>query len=217
MKENNCILQKNLQNAKNRAVKNLENKGFWFGTIFANKKVQNLKQEVQNMRRKGFTLIELLIVIAIIAILAAIAIPQFAKYRIRAYNGAAESDLRNARTTFESLFADWQRYPNEVNKLTGTITLTVPLPSREPFSDTFNTSTNVYFASATNTGGLAPNSSYTMVTHHLQGDTEYGADSDVQGIYYQKNGGFIGNDLPVAPPASNPQQDDFAGGSWILQ
>jgi len=47
MKENNCILQKNLQNAKSRSAKNLENKGFCFGTIFAGKKVQNLKQEVQ--------------------------------------------------------------------------------------------------------------------------------------------------------------------------
>jgi type IV pilus assembly protein PilA len=61
---------------------------------------------------KGFTLIELLIVVAIIGILAAIAIPQFAAYRAKAYNSAAESDLRNFKTTMESVFADNQTYPN---------------------------------------------------------------------------------------------------------
>ena len=59
---------------------------------------------------KGFTLIELLIVVAIIAILAAIAIPQFSSYRIRGYNSAATADLRNARTAEEAFFSDWQVY-----------------------------------------------------------------------------------------------------------
>jgi len=62
--------------------------------------------------RKGFTLIELLIVVAIIGILAAIAIPQFSAYRAKAYNAAAQSDLKNAKTNLESYFADNQMYPN---------------------------------------------------------------------------------------------------------
>jgi type IV pilus assembly protein PilA len=61
--------------------------------------------------RKGFTLIELLIVVAIIGILAAIAIPQFSAYRAKAYNSAATSDLKNTKTSLESYFADNQNYP----------------------------------------------------------------------------------------------------------
>ena len=60
---------------------------------------------------KGFTLIELLIVVAIIGILAAIAIPQFATYRAKAYNSAAQSDLRNLKTQMESAYGDNQAYP----------------------------------------------------------------------------------------------------------
>jgi type IV pilus assembly protein PilA len=61
--------------------------------------------------RKGFTLIELLIVVAIIGILAAVAIPQFASYRVKGFNSNTTSDIRNFRTALESFYADNQSYP----------------------------------------------------------------------------------------------------------
>ena len=76
--------------------------------------------KLTNNNEKGFTLIELMIVIAIIGILAAIAIPQFSAYRTRSFNSAAQADLRNAATAQEAYYVDNQEYTATEATLTGT-------------------------------------------------------------------------------------------------
>jgi len=66
----------------------------------------------RTMGQRGFTLIELLIVVAIIGILAAIAIPQFAAYRQKAYNTAAQADLKNIRIMVEAFYGENYHYPH---------------------------------------------------------------------------------------------------------
>lgn len=78
---------------------------------------------MKNRNTKGFTLIELIIIIAIIGVLAAIAIPQFSNYRSRAFDTAAIADLRNAMTAQEAYYVDWEKYTDSELVLIGSYNL----------------------------------------------------------------------------------------------
>jgi type IV pilus assembly protein PilA len=95
--------------------------------------------------RKGFTLIELLIVVVIIGILAAIAIPKFANTKQQAYLATLKEDLRNLVTAEEAYFSDFTTY-------TGTLTTTQYNPSAGvTYSVSAATGTG-WAATATHTG-----------------------------------------------------------------
>lgn len=65
-------------------------------------------------RKRGFTLIELMIVVAIIGILAAIAIPNFLRFQLRSKTGEARTNLAGIRTAEESYFAEYGQYVAQV-------------------------------------------------------------------------------------------------------
>ncbi len=62
-------------------------------------------------KNKGFTLIELLIVVSVIGVLAAIAVPIFSGYRQKSCNAMAVSDLRSSKIMLEAYYSDNKYYP----------------------------------------------------------------------------------------------------------
>ena len=68
-------------------------------------------------KQVGFTLIELLVAIAVISLLAAIAISHYQSYRVRAYDTAAKSDLKNAISALENYYLDNDIYPANYSDL----------------------------------------------------------------------------------------------------
>ncbi len=101
---------------------------------------------------EGFTLIELMIVIAIIGILAAIAIPQFDAYRKKGYNSGAVWDVKNAAAAQEAYYVDYQTYADGSGPLSG-----------YGLSSTHEVTLNI-------SGG---DDSYTLVSYHGRGDKTY--------------------------------------------
>ncbi|HUT24095.1 MAG TPA: prepilin-type N-terminal cleavage/methylation domain-containing protein, partial [Sumerlaeia bacterium] len=92
-----------------------------------------MRRRSETERETGFTLIELLIVVAIIAILAAIAVPNFLEAQTRSKISRVKSDFRSVGVALEAYFTDRQTYPDmawifaNVNFSIGLRDLTTPV------------------------------------------------------------------------------------------
>jgi prepilin-type N-terminal cleavage/methylation domain-containing protein len=124
-------------------------------------------------RRQGFTLIELLIVIVIIGILAAIAIPKFSKTREKAFVKAMTSDLRNLATQQEL-------YYNDPANLYTYATLTA-LQTAKLFYPTEGVSITVSGQSSTGWSATAGHTSTTITCGMAFGDVVGTAPADSAG------------------------------------
>jgi type IV pilus assembly protein PilA len=118
--------------------------------------------------RKGFTLIELLIVVVIIGILAAIAIPKFANTKEKAVVASMKSDLRNLVTAQEAFFSDNQDYAGGVYVGDGTVyTQTNGLAGagRLAISPSANNTLTITYTSAAAWSATATNPAVTSVAN----------------------------------------------------
>ena len=121
------------------------------------------------MNRKGFTLIELLIVVVIIGILAAIAIPKFANTKSKAYVTAMKSDLRNLVSSEESFFSDSAKYTTSLTALNFKQSSGVNAPTITTYAGAW-TATNSHTQLTGTTCGIGVNTTSPTVTTAGEGE-----------------------------------------------
>ena len=121
------------------------------------------------MNRKGFTLIELLIVVVIIGILAAIAIPKFANTKGKAYVTAMKSDLRNLVSSQEAFFSDSSKYTSNLTSLGFKQSTGTYAPTITPGSGYWS-ATNSHTQLANTSCGIAVGTTNPVVTTAGEGE-----------------------------------------------
>ena len=185
--------------------------------------------------QEGFTLVELMIVVAIIGILAAVAIPQFAAYRQRAYNSSATTDIKNIQTSEAAFFTDWNQYGQSVAAAPAAAlganvgaTLTGPGGAATMIGDFMNGAARTLQIGIGNGVSLIVNNdaakvSFTAVGKHLQGTSYWAVDGDLTAVFFENVPANAGTVLAAADDIASTTADDITGNNgpggtvWVLK